>query len=217
MEGNPVRTTSRRDERFFASTRGRVVMLLRGGAKTVDELATDLGLTDNAIRAHLTHLERDGLAQQGELRRSGGKPAYTFELTSEAERLFPRAYGVLLNQLLRVLSERMPDEELADVLREVGHRMPTDGVTPTADLRTRVGQAVALLSGIGGHATVEEREGGGFMIRGCTCPLAAAVEATPDSCCLAESLLSDAIGVPVRQVCDPGPPARCAFEIPAEA
>jgi len=96
-------------------------MLLRGGAKTVDELATDLGLTDNAIRAHLTHLERDGLAQQGELRRSGGKPAYTFELTSEAERLFPRAYGVLLNQLLRVLSERMPDEELADVLREVGH------------------------------------------------------------------------------------------------
>jgi predicted ArsR family transcriptional regulator len=217
MEDQSVRATTRRDERFFASTRGRVVMLLRGGARTVDELATDLSLTDNAIRAHLAHLERDGLVQQGELRRSGGKPAYTFQLTDEAERLFPRAYGVLLNQLLHVLSERMPEGELSDVLREVGHRMPTDGVTATADLRTRVGQAVALLSGIGGHAELEEREGGGFLIRGCTCPLAAAVEATPDACCLAESLLTDAIGVPVRQICDPGPPARCAFEIPAES
>jgi predicted ArsR family transcriptional regulator len=217
MEGNSVRVTTRRDERFFASTRGRVVMLLRGGARTVDELATDLGLTDNAIRAHLAHLERDGLVQQGELRRSGGKPAYTFELTGEAERLFPRAYGVMLNQLLTVLSERMPEQELANVLREVGHRMPTDGMTATADLRTRVGQAVALLSGLGGHAVLEEREGGGFLIRGCTCPLAAAVEATPGACCLAESLLSDAIGVPVHQVCDQGSPPRCAFEIPAES
>jgi predicted ArsR family transcriptional regulator len=111
----------------------------------------------------------------------------------------------------------MPEEDLTDVLREVGHRMPTDGVTATADLRTRVGQAVALLSGIGGHAMVEEREDGGFLIRGCTCPLAAAVEATPDACCLAESLLTDAIGVPVHQVCDQGPPPRCAFEVPAEA
>ena len=48
--------TTRRDERFFSSTRGRVVSLLRGGSRTVDELAGELELTDNAIRAHLAHL-----------------------------------------------------------------------------------------------------------------------------------------------------------------
>jgi predicted ArsR family transcriptional regulator len=206
--------TTRRDERFFATTRGRVVMLLRGGQRTVDELAKELDLTDNAIRAHLTHLERDGLVKQGGMRRSGGKPAYTFELTEEAEHLFPRAYGVLLNQLLRVLTERMPETELADVLREVGHRLPAEGANGRGDLRDRVGQAVALLSSLGGYATLEEQNGG-FVIRGCTCPLAAAVDATPDACLLAETLLSDAIGVPVRQICDQGPPAQCAFEIPA--
>ena len=57
---------SRSDERFFASTRGQIVTLLRRALRTVDELAGELGLTDNAIRAHLAALERDGLVTQGE-------------------------------------------------------------------------------------------------------------------------------------------------------
>ena len=124
MEETPL-LTPRRDERFFSSTRGQVVSLLRRGSRTVDELAGELDLTDNAIRAHLIGLERDGLVRQGEPRRGGGKPSLTFELTEEAERLFPKAYGVLLTGLLSVLAERLPPDELADVLREVGHRVPT--------------------------------------------------------------------------------------------
>lgn len=204
--------TTRRDERFFSSTRGRVVSLLRGGSRTVDELAGELELTDNAIRAHLAHLERDGLVRQGQPRRGGSKPAFTYELTEDAERLFPRAYGVLLNQLLSVLSDRLPPDQLADVLREVGHRLPTGQPVSNGDLRRRIDHAVALLGNLGGFADVEETAEG-FVIRGCTCPLAAAVEATPDACLLAETLLSDAIGVPVREVCDQGPPPRCRFEV----
>jgi predicted ArsR family transcriptional regulator len=52
------------DERFFDSTRGQIVMMLRGATRTVDELAKELELTDNAVRAHLTTLERDGLVKQ---------------------------------------------------------------------------------------------------------------------------------------------------------
>ncbi len=45
----------------MASTRERVLDLLWRGRQTVDELARELGLTDNAVRAHLVALERDGL------------------------------------------------------------------------------------------------------------------------------------------------------------
>ena len=38
-------------QRFFASTRGRIVALLRRESRTVDELAQALDLTDNAVRA----------------------------------------------------------------------------------------------------------------------------------------------------------------------
>ena len=85
---------------------------------------------------------------------------------------------------------------------------------PEGPLRERVGHAVALLGELGGLAEVEERDGG-FEIRGCSCPLAAAVHGHPEVCLLAETLLADVVGVPVRQVCDQGPPPSCRFEVPA--
>ena len=50
------------DTKFFESTRGRIVVLLRRSGRTVEELARALGLTDNGVRAHLAVLERDGIA-----------------------------------------------------------------------------------------------------------------------------------------------------------
>ena len=72
------------DQKFFESTRGKVVTLLRRGGRTVEELAQELGLTDNGVRAHLASLERDGIVRQRGLvpHGSGGrKPAYIYELT----------------------------------------------------------------------------------------------------------------------------------------
>lgn len=205
-----------RDERFFASTRGQVVTLLRRGSHTVDELAGALGLSDNAVRAHLAALERDGLVRQGDLRRTGGKPSFTYDLTSEAERLFPKAYGVLLRELLQVLTERLPPDALGDALRDVGHRVAQGQPPQTGDLRQRVDAAVAVLGGLGGLADTEETDEG-FVILGRNCPLAAAVEGNPDACLLAETLLTDLIGVPVRQACDQGSPPRCRFKIASSA
>jgi predicted ArsR family transcriptional regulator len=204
------------EERFFQSTRGRVVSLLRRNQHTVDELATELGLTDNAIRTHLVALERDGLVAQGEARRGAGKPAFTYELTPQAERLFPKAYGILLQQLLQVLGERLPREVIADTLREVGHRIGTSRGSEDKPLAQRVEDALVLLGDLGGLAEAEETESG-YLIQGYSCPLALAVEGHADTCLLAETLLSDLVGVPVHQVCDPGPPPRCRFEVLATA
>lgn len=208
--------TTRAENRFFESTRGKVITLLRQEHRTVEEIAAELGLTDNAIRTHLTALERDGLVTQGEPRRGIGKPAFTYTLTPEADRLFPKAYGALLHHLLRVLSERLPRENIADALKTVGHRVAEGHHRPHdtlgSDLQDRVESAVAVLSSLGGLAEAEKTEDG-FLIRGYSCPLANAVEGHPDSCLIAETMLSDLIGVPVHQVCDQGSPPRCRFEV----
>src|SRR5436190_23983183 len=92
-----------KNQRFLASTRGRIITLLRKSSRTVDELAQALGLTDNAVRAHLAALERDGLVQQHSERRGSGKPSSVYDLASAAEDLFPKSYDQLLYQLLEIL------------------------------------------------------------------------------------------------------------------
>ena len=204
-------STTRWDQRFFASTKGQVAALLRRGVVTVEELARELSLTDNAVRSHLAALERDGLVVQSGVRRGTGKPAFTYALTSDAERLFPKAYGALLRLMLDVLAERLPPDTLDDLLREVGHRLAAGHTPSTGDLHARVDGAVQLLGELGGLATVEER-GEGCVIVGRSCPLAAAVEGHPETCLLAEALLTEVIGVPVRQTCDTEN-MHCRFEV----
>src|SRR5918994_1919240 len=141
--------STRWDQRFFASTKGQVVALLRRGVATVEELARELGLTDNAVRSHLAALERDGLVVQSGVRRGVGKPAFTYALTSDAERLFPKAYGALLRLMLNVLAERLPPDTLDDLLREMGHRLAAGQAISTGDLRERVDGATTLLGELG--------------------------------------------------------------------
>lgn len=206
--------TTKLDERFFDSTRGRIVTLLRGATKTVNELAEELGLTDNAVRAHLLSLERDGLIRQSGVQRGFRKPHFAYELTPEAENLFPKAYDALLNGLITVLKGRLAPEALEGMLREVGRSLAahhtSDGMN--TNLEGRVQRALKALEALGGSARVE-REDGKLFIRSRSCPLAAAVSDHPEVCELAEALVAEIIGVPVQEHCDRKDSPKCWFEV----
>lgn len=202
------------DRRFMESTRGQIVSLLRGGPRTVEELAGLLELTDNAVRAHLTTLERDGLVRQSGVRRGPRKPHFTYSLTPEAERLFPKAYDDLLNQLIVVLKGRLSDADLEGVLREVGRGLAADVSAAGDDLRSRVEAALKALENLGG-AALAEQEGEKTVIRSGACPLAEAVSIHPEVCRLAESLIAGIVKAPVREHCDREGAPRCRFEIEA--
>jgi predicted ArsR family transcriptional regulator len=205
--------TTKFDRRFFESTRGRIVTLLRATARTVDELAVELELTDNAVRAHLLTLERDGLVRQSGLRRGPRKPHYTYALTPEADNLFPKAYDALLNQLIAVLKNRLGPQEIEEVLREVGRHIASGATSDEAgDLEERAQVALKVLAAIGGAAEIE-RQDDGLVIRSGGCPLAAAVSAHPEVCQLAEALVAEIVKAPVEEHCNRDGPPQCRFQI----
>lgn len=201
------------DKRFFESTRGQIVTILRGAPCTVEDLAAKLSLTDNAVRAHLSTLERDGLVRQSGLRRGPRKPHFTYVLTDEADRLFPKAYDTLLNQLIAVLKTRLSPPEIEGALREVGRAMAATAPGDSgSNLEKRVQGAVRILEAIGGAAEVVKQEDK-FVIEGTGCPLAAAVSVHPEVCQLAESLVAEIVKAPVHEYCDRDGRPKCRFEI----
>jgi len=170
-------------------------------------------MTDNAVRAHLTSLERDGLVQQSGLRQGSRKPHFNYELTADAEQLFPKSHAVILGQVLQVLEEKLPAKVTQDVLSEVGQRLAATHPAPaSAKLEQRVQAAVQMLEELGGMAKVEKQDGH-FLIRGGSCPLGDASCHHPGVCKAAEAMVAELVEAPVRECCIKGDRPKCCFEI----
>jgi predicted ArsR family transcriptional regulator len=202
------------DRHFGDSTRGRVVALLRRGRRSVDEIAAALGLTDNAVRAQLAALERDGVVTPVGPRREGavGKPATLYAVAPEAGAIFSTAYAPVLTALVTELGARLPAAELDDVLRAAGRRLAP--AVAAGSLQRRAEAAAALLAELGGDADLVVA-GGGFDIVSHGCPLAEVVAACPETCAAVEELLAGVTGAHVRERCDRAAEPRCAFAIRA--
>jgi predicted ArsR family transcriptional regulator len=200
------------NERLLGSTRGQLIAFLRRETQTVEDLATALQLTDNAVRAHLATLERDGIVRQVGVRRSGrsGKPAFTYGLTPEAERLFSRPYADVLDDVLDGLQGRLAPHLVESLLRASGSRLASRYPASSGPLTTRLESAVAALNQLGGLAELELQDDQ-FVIQGYSCPLAALAPNHPEVCRLAETFVSDVAGLPLQESCERGPTPRCRF------
>ena len=148
--------------RFLESTRGRIVNLLRRSSRTVDELADELGITDNAVRLHLGTLERDGIVRAAGVRREGsvGKPATVYEVHPSTDTSFSSAYVPFLSALLATLSDKLSTRDLRALMRDVGRRL-SGGTTakPDGSLAARAESASRALNELGGMTVVERADG----------------------------------------------------------
>ena len=199
------------EKHFGDSTRGRIVAILRRGWRSVDEIASTLGLTDNAVRAHIATLERDGVVAVTGSRRDGtvGKPATLYGVAEGAETLFSSAYAPALSAVIAELDSRYP-EQVRSIMRGAGSRLGPRG---TGTFAERVGDAAALLTELGGDADVVQTAEG-YEIHGNGCALSNAVSSHPETCCMMEQMLTDVTGGVVCERCDRGQhPPRCSFLI----
>src|SRR5438876_10673720 len=201
-------------ERLFKSTRGKILDLLHARECTVNELAEELRLTDNAVRAHLASLERDRLVAQSGMKPGIRKPHVTYALGTEAEQLFPKAYGRLVSLLMTIFSRQVKRRNLRAGMRAAGRTIAQEHLRALKGKtrQQRIDAALEILKELGGAATVHEEDGKHF-IYGNGCPIAAATANHPEACLLTESLLTEIIGSPVKEHCARGPTPSCCFEV----
>jgi predicted ArsR family transcriptional regulator len=202
-------------DQLLDTSRGRIVSLLRARALTADDVARELGLTRSAVRLQLAAMERDGVVRKVGKRPGTTRPSHLYELTPDVEQLLSKAYIPLLTQLVDVFAEVLPAEQLETLLRGAGKRL-ADELRPrhrtSGALKSRVASASKLMNEQLGALTHVESNGE-LTIRGAGCPLAALTGKHVGVCLAMESMVSELVGVDVRQCCERDARPRCCFEI----
>lgn len=214
MNGDTLDTAAL-GKRFLETTRGQIVALLRPGARTVEELAQALELTDNAIRNHLSALERDGIVRQEGVRRGGGagKPAVLFELQPDVDPLFSRAYAPVLSSVMNAITDTLPAEQSRLLLDDIGHRLAASvGGRAPGDASARIQAAADVLNALGGHVRVQDVDGT-TRIQGSGCPLSSVVSHRPEVCNAVRTLVADVSGTSVSMQCAHGARPQCCFVV----
>jgi predicted ArsR family transcriptional regulator len=215
MGHNPGNPRSPLHDELFAGTRGQIIAALRRGRCTVDEIASDLSVTGNAVRSQLAMLQRDGLVRVVGMQRRSTRPAQLYDLTPELEHLLSRAYLPLLTHLIRLLAANESEAKFEATMRQAGHDIAREvaSTLPAGPLNARVTQVSRILNQALGAATRVEKRDGAFVIRGNGCPLAALTGKHRGVCLAVESLVATLLDVPARECCDRDVKPRCCFEI----
>lgn len=133
------------------------------GGLTIDELAQRLGITRNAVRQHLTGLERDRLVESPGTRPSGGRPQRLYALSDAGRELFPRHYAWFAELLIESMRQEAEPVPLGDRLEALGRRIGgqlRDADAPAAAVAGRVGRLVDRMAGLGYRARAVPPGGG---------------------------------------------------------
>jgi len=182
-------------------TRRAIVKLLKTeGALDSSRLARHLRLTPMAVRQHLYALQREKLVTAEERPVPLGRPAKHWQLTPEANRLFPDAYAELTLALVGAVekafgpagTQRVLESRCALQQSAYQARIPA-----SASLEQKLRELARIRTEEGYMAEVT-REGDGFLFVERHCPICAAANACQGFCATELDLFRAVLGGRVR-------------------
>ncbi|MDQ2865370.1 MAG: helix-turn-helix domain-containing protein [Candidatus Eremiobacteraeota bacterium] len=189
-------------ERFFQTTRGKIVAELRTRrSASAADLATLFGLSPNAVRQQLVLLERDGLVEERSVRRGPTKPTLEFSLTPQADKLFPQQYDKMLAAVLREVKERYGSPGVEQIFDGIARRA-VDKVKRRLTAGDAAGKLAQLTEVLREGGVVAEYSliDGGFLLTEHNCPYSGVVKDHPEVCSVIHHVLDETIGGEHRQV-----------------
>lgn len=184
------------------STRQLLMTLLKTNGKiSVGFMAQELGITEMAVRRHLSVMERDGLLQTELSRQSMGRPMTLYSLSDHADHLFPKNYHILTLDLLGELDaeegkatvSRLFDSRKQRLLKK--YRPQLAGKS----LKHKV-QTLAKIQDDNGYMVKVERDREGhYILEEYNCPIAEVAKQYQDACRCEMALFEDLLETRVER------------------
>ena len=186
--------------------RAILVNLRQSGPMSPDALATHLGASRTGVLQQLHALEESALVSHEVERHGVGRPRHLYDVTADAQNLFPMDYDGFALGLIEAISavggEALLDDVLAARRLQLGARLReqlNERVPADAPLEERVRELAVLQDAAGYLAEAVVARDGTIRLREHNCAIFQ-VSRDVNSCCEGElALYRDVLGVDVER------------------
>ncbi|ARK31930.1 Helix-turn-helix domain protein [Halalkalibacter krulwichiae] len=172
------------------STRQVILTLLKRNQElTVSAIATELDVTEMAVRRHLRELEKDGLITSRLEKQAMGRPIHRYYLTEKGSESFPRNYNELSLGMLRDLVEISGNEIVDQLFHQRKDRLFQKYENEMkGSFHERV-KALARLQSEGGYMVeYRQTDDGSYEFIEYNCPIAQVAKEYPIACTCEQQL-----------------------------
>lgn len=174
------------------------------GPSSPDQLATRLGASRTGVLQQLRALETAHLVSRQTVRHGVGRPRHLYDVTPDAQGLFPASYDGLAAGLLAAIEAIGGDDLLEQVFmarrRQLGDRVRqdlTDRLTPNASFIDRVLELAVIQTSAGYLANASLNVDGSIQLEEHNCAIFQVASSSPAACRAELDLFRDVLGADV--------------------
>jgi predicted ArsR family transcriptional regulator len=188
-----------------SSLRRELLLRLRlDGPSSPDQLAERLGASRTGVLQQLRALEAANLVTRQTVRHGVGRPRHLYDVTPDAQDLFPTNYDALAAGLLAAIEAVGGDDLLDQVFaarrRQLGARVRermAESIGPDATLVDRVRELAVIQADHGYLADTVVDADGTIRLREHNCAIYHVAEGSPAACQAELQLFSEVLGADV--------------------
>jgi predicted ArsR family transcriptional regulator len=180
------------------------MQLRMDGPSSPDQLADRLGASRTGVLQQLRALEAAGLVSRQTIRHGVGRPRHQYDVTVEAQDLFPSNYDALAAGLLAAIEAVGGDDLLEQIFtarrRQLGDRVRVrmaDRISPNAPLVDRVRELAVIQADNGYLADANVEADGTIRLREHNCAIYHVAQGSPFACEAELELFREVLGADV--------------------
>lgn len=195
-------------------TSTKIADLLNRAPLTIQEVATELGISRNSAHQQIRKLEAAGVIEKQELRMSNtaGKPAYRYQTAAGQEDVNSTAYKPVLDVLMQALSAGLPENKRLELFENSGRALAkASDLKPGGDTKANIEKAVDAVNALGAMAEYS-RKGRIHRVSCHSCPVATMVHREPLTCSMVAAFFAEATGKKVTVECKKEHTVVCGFK-----
>lgn len=197
------------------------LLLKNKAGLSIDDIATALSISRNAVQQHFSKLERDGYVEMGRLNKTAGRPVRTFVLSEAGLNSFPKQYAWFSELILGNLKEDMGSDAFKQYLHKLGYSLSQTLLPGFEGMPTnkRIETLLKVMDDLGFQTkATEDPDGHHRTIEASNCIYHALAQKYEEICEFDRVLISSLLGKTIDHVeCMAKGGAICSFRIRKEA